>query len=391
MVEPIPVLLLSQSLGIGGSERQLSLIARHLDPSEFEAHVGCMRLEGVRIRELEAASVPIVHFPLQSFGSLSTLMRARDLGRYISKHRIRLVHSFDTPMNLFAPPVVRALSDAAIISSQRAHRQLTARPHRDVLRITDSMVDAIVVNCDFLRRHMVEDEKAPPARVHCCYNGLELARFSARHGEKSPEFRGASLVIGVVCALRPEKDLDTLLDAFAAVRHLREDMKLAIVGDGILLRELQSRAQSLHLASQCLFLPSRAEVTEVLGGIDVFVLPSVSEALSNSLMEAMACGCAAVASRVGGNPELIRHRETGLLFEPGNPAELAMVLRELVEDGSVRSRLAAAARRWIEERYSHSRSIEATAALYRSVLGRGRQTDIATHIRLTTGPRRSQT
>lgn len=369
MPEPTPVLLLAQSLGLGGSERQLSLIARHLDPSAFVPHVGCMRLEGVRIREIEAASVPIVHFPLRSFGSLSTLNCARALGRYVIRNGIRLVHSFDSPMNLFAPPVVRALTSAAVVTSSRAHRQLTARPQRDLLRITDSMADAIVVNCDFLRRHLVEDEKAPARKVHCCYNGLELDRFSPGRRHKPSEFRGASLVIGVVCALRPEKDLSTLLDAFAAVCRLRADTMLVIVGDGDLLGALRERTTSLSIAAQSLFLPGRAEVADILRGIDIFVLPSRSEALSNSLMEAMACGCAAVASRVGGNPELIRHRQTGLLFEPGNTAELAAILGSLIDDESARGRYAAAGLRWIEERYAHTRSVETMAAVYRAVLG----------------------
>ncbi len=370
MRRPIPVLLLAQALGAGGSERQLSLIAQHLDPTEFEPHVGCMRLEGERYQELRAAGVPIVHFPLLTFGSLSTLSCARALGRYVARHRIQVVHSFDSPTNLFAPPVVRALTNAAIVTSQRAHRQLTTRPQRDLLRITDTMADAIVVNCDFLRRHLVEEEKAPAAKVVCCYNGIDLSRFSPGGPEKPRELQGASLVIGTVCALRPEKDLGTLLEAFATVCHLRDGMRLAIVGDGVVEGELRTRATSLGIGKQCLFLPGRAAVEEVLRGIDIFVLPSLTEGLSNSLMEAMACGCTAVASCVGGNPELLRHQETGLLFQPGNRAELAACLGRLVEDRELRARFGIAGRCWIREQHAHSSSVRAMASIYRTVIRR---------------------
>ncbi len=217
---PIPVLLMVQTLDLGGSERQLSLLARHLDRSRFEPHVGCMRLGGVRVEELRAAGVPITCFPVQSFRSPSLLSAARQLARYIRDERIELVHTFDSPMNLFAGPVARALTQAKVVTSQRAHRQLTAPSHRHLLRLTDSLADAIVVNCRYLKDHMIGEEKAPAGRVFCCYNGIELEQFSPGDRRKPVEFQGANLVIGVVCGLRPEKDLPTLVKAFAEVRDL---------------------------------------------------------------------------------------------------------------------------------------------------------------------------
>ena len=98
-------------------------------------------------------------------------------------------------------------------------------------------------------------------------------------------------------------------------------------------------------------LPPSA-VAEWLSAIDIFVLPSLSEALSNSLMEAMACGCCSVASNVGGNPELVRDGETGLLFEPRDTAGLSDVLRSLVASETLRRRLAAAGQRMVRERFS---------------------------------------
>ena len=86
--------------------------------------------------------------------------------------------------------------------------------------------------------------------------------------------------------------------------------------------------------------------------MDIFVLPSLSEALSNSLMEAMACGCCAVASRTGGNVELVAEGRTGRLFEPGNAAELALVLEDLIADDARRKDTAAEGRRFIEEQFS---------------------------------------
>ena len=126
--------------------------------------------------------------------------------------------------------------------------------------------------------------------------------------------RDAALVVGVVCVLRPEKGLETLLDAFAEVHAIEPGLKLAIVGSGPCLPDLQERARALGIIERCVFEPATPRVADWLRGIDIFVLPSLSEALSNSLMEAMACGCTVAASRVGGNPELVAHGETGMPF-----------------------------------------------------------------------------
>jgi glycosyltransferase involved in cell wall biosynthesis len=176
------------------------------------------------------------------------------------------------------------------------------------------------------------------------------------------------LVIGVVCVLRPEKGLDTLLDAFAQVRGLQPGMRLVVVGSGPCLPGLQDRARALGILPDCLFEPATPHVAEWLQAIDIFVLPSLSEALSNSLMEAMACGCAVAASRVGGNPELVKDGETGLLFEPRDAAGLAEALRLLICDSTLRATFAANAARTIQSRFSLPAAARSLGEIYSALL-----------------------
>jgi glycosyltransferase involved in cell wall biosynthesis len=172
------------------------------------------------------------------------------------------------------------------------------------------------------------------------------------------------LVIGVVCVLRPEKDVATLLKAFAEIRDLEPRMKLAIVGSGPMRDPLEAEARALGIWQDSVFAPATKDAADWLRAIDIFVLPSLSEALSNSLMEAMACGCCAVASNVGGNPEQVRNLETGLLFEPRDAAGLSNILRTLVQDESLRRRLAAAGQRMVRERFSIESSVERMSEIY---------------------------
>ena len=106
--------------------------------------------------------------------------------------------------------------------------------------------------------------------------------------------------------------------------------------------------------------------------IDVFVLPSINESFSNSLMEAMACGCTVVASNVGGNPELVVHGENGLLFESGNVASLTGALESVLGDAALRHRLSAAAIRTIEEGYTREQSARRFGDLYGRLLSSAR-------------------
>ncbi len=114
----------------------------------------------------------------------------------------------------------------------------------------------------------------------------------------------------------------------------------------------------------CAFIPATDEVAGWLRTIDIFVLPSLSEALSNSLMEAMACGCCVVASNVGGNPELTGASERGLLFEAGNVEDLTAVLKPLIQDRERRQQLAAAAGKFIRSGFSTGTSVTRMQEIY---------------------------
>jgi len=365
---PEPILLMSYALGIGGSERQLTEMALALDRSEFTPHVACFRNQGFRAEELQRMGVPVLHLPIRSFGSLSAIRGAETLRKYLHSHRIRLVHTFDYPTTSFAIPAARLFGTPVVLSSMRCHRDLVPGWHRRFAGVTDRLADGIVVNCDFVRQHLMGDEGVPEQKIHLCYNGVDVNRFPAASRKRRPELHDAALVIGTVAALRPEKGLNLLLAAFAQIR--RDGMKLVLVGSGESRPALESQVEQLGLQASCLFQSATNEVASWLGSIDIFVLPSRSEGLSNSLMEAMTSGCAVVASRVGGNPELATHGETGLLFQDGDVTELAANLSQLIDDADRRRRLGEAAGKRMCEHFSLASASRRLGEIYRQQLSR---------------------
>ncbi len=332
---PVPVLLTVREMNTGGIEHDVTKIAIHLDRSRFEPHVACYQAGGIRFEELRLAGVPILHLPVSSLKSPSAFLAAIRMRRYIREHRIRLVHAYDASA-VFVAPLARALRVPAVLSSLLGNRNLLDERTRRQVRWTDKIVDTVVVNCEAMRRHMIDDEHVRSDRIQLCYNGVDTTEFYPAATPKPAPIAGASLVIGTVCVLRPEKALHLLQEAFARVRHLKPGMKLLIVGSGTELSKLEANGQRLGIQDDCKFVPATKAVPQYLRACDIFVLCSRSEAFSNGLLEAMACGCGVVGSRVGGTPELIGDDERGLLFRSGDARDLAAKLTVLIENESLR-------------------------------------------------------
>ena len=355
----IPILLACHQLNIGGSERQLTETARALDRNRFEPHVAVFHAQGARMEELKKAGVSVLALPVRSFRDSSVLQGARLLRRYVKDHNIRLIHSFDVPLNVFTTFSFAIGRRPVILTSQRGHRSLTGAFYHRLSRFADDLTDGIVVNCDYMRRHLTDEEGVPPELIDICYNGIDLGQFAGGDAVREPG------LIGTLCALRPEKDIATLISAFAVVKAVNPATRLLIVGSGPEHSSLVTHATQLGIADAVTFQPAVADVSGWFSRMEIFVLPSRSEAFSNSIMEAMASGACVVASDVGGNPELTgRNGERGRLFPAGDADALARTLIELLNDAEARGGIKRAARLWVEQELALPVAVARMAAIY---------------------------
>jgi glycosyltransferase involved in cell wall biosynthesis len=367
--KPIPILLTVRELNLGGIERDVTQIALKIDRSRFEPHVASYQAEGMRFEELRRAGVPFLHLPVTSLKSPSAVSAALCLRRYIREHGIQVVHAYDSSA-VFVAPIARALRVPAVLSSTLGNRNLLDARTRRQVRWTDKIVDAVVVNCEAMRRHMMDDERMASDRIELCYNGVDTTRFYPGVACKPAPIADASFVIGTVCVLRPEKALDLLQDAFARVRHLKPGMKLLIVGSGPELPRLKANSQRLGVQDDCVFVPATSSVALYLRGVDIYVSCSRSEAFSNTILEAMACGCGVVGSRVGGTPELIGNEERGLLFQPGDVGDLSAKLTILIENEPLRRAFGSGAAEFARRKLSIEIAASRMAEIYEFLLSR---------------------
>jgi glycosyltransferase involved in cell wall biosynthesis len=364
---PVPVLFLARELQAGGSERQLTEIAKGLDRDRFSPHVAYFR-RGIRVLELEEAGIPTLEIGIRSYRNSRSIYKALEFRKYLRNNNFQVVHTFDYPLTCFAVPIARAAAVPVVLSSHRADRKLVPQPYRAFLQITDLLVDGIVANCRAMQQQLANDGEVPQSKVHLCYNGIDPKRFHTRSEARAQGATGSKLTIGCVSVLRAEKNLEQLLRSFKVVSQDFPETQLLIVGSGPERDKLRRLAQQLCLGDRFRLKETESNVVPWLHQIDVFVLPSTSEALSNSLMEAMACGCAVIASDVGGNPELVKPGQTGLLFSTEQATALTNALYRLMTNPLLRERLANEGSAFISREFSLQRAAGRMADIYQYFL-----------------------
>jgi sugar transferase (PEP-CTERM/EpsH1 system associated) len=244
-------------------------------------------------------------------------------------------------------------------------------------RIHSPLVNRYITVSKDLERYLVRRVGIAARRVKQIYNGVDTERFSPG-AEKPLGLLPASLagpglvVIGTVGRIQAVKDQATLIRAFAALLAARPGstsrLRLAIVGDGPLLGELRGLASSLGIAELTWLPGALGHVPDVLRLLDVFVLPSLSEGISNTILEAMASRLPVLATARGGNVELIDEGQNGRLFEPGDVESLARLLGEYLDNPALRRAHADVARRRALERFSLDAMVASYQAVYQEAI-----------------------
>jgi glycosyltransferase involved in cell wall biosynthesis len=286
----------------------------------------------------------------------------------LTDHDIHVVHTFDDSTNTFGIPMARLFGVQAILSSQLSYRELSSLRARMVMAVLDRIATGIYVNCFAISKYLTETWKILPNQIHVCHNGFEPDEFNPTNRQRPPHLGDASLIIGTVALLRAEKNIPILIEAFAQVHKVDPRAHLLIVGSGAVRQILLQLIEEHRIGNACTLIEASATPANWMRAIDVFVTPSRSEAFSNSLLEAMACGCCPVASSVGGLPEMITHGENGYLVEPGNLQQLADALCMLTRNPKQRLQMAEAATRFVHEHLTIDIAASRLARIYRELL-----------------------
>jgi len=219
----------------------------------------------------------------------------------------------------------------------------------------------------------IEKIKIPRSKVTTILNGVDHELFVNRAGNRELIFKTGSLseviLIGIVARLALVKDHKTLFAACRIVAESHKNFRLVVIGDGPEMDNLMEFSQQQGLSEIIIFTGARRDITDLLNCLDVFALSSLSEGVSMTLLEAMACELPVVATHVGGNPEVVVDGETGFLVPPANPTAFAEKLLFLMNSIGLRKKMGLAGRMQVLENYSIQKSICEYEKCYRQVLG----------------------
>ena len=358
------VFLMANSLETGGGERQFAALARSLDPAAFRLYLGCIQQRGPFLDSLGEVAQFRLGGSLYGLRSLRARFR---LARHLRRCGVAIAHAFDFYTNLTLIPAARIARVRVVIGSQRQLGDLLSRAQSCAQAAIFRCCDSVVCNSLAAANRLVE-QGLPKQQVVVIGNGLPPAAFVEAQ-PALPRRPGLSRV-GMIARMNARyKNHRAFLHAAARIRGSFPTLEFVVVGDGPLRPELEREAESLGLGHQVHFLGDRRDIPAVLASLDISVLPSASESLSNVILESMAAGVAVVASRVGGNPELVAE-DRGVLIAPDDSEALAGAIECLLRDAKLRLKLSRNAKQFVAANFSLEKSRKRYEELYAKLLAK---------------------
>ena len=371
------VLLMIDRLNWGGAERVVVSLACGLHARGLDVRLMQMGSRGPHPwgAELLRAGVPVLDLGLRSLLDPRPVLW---LAAYLRRERIDLLHTHLRYSDLVGRAAA-ALARRPVIST--IHGIAEAQPgwREAVRRRLDyfsarAVCPLVLTVSDAQRQIYQRAARLDSARLETHRNGVDTARFrpdAAAREQLRAQLGVAPLTLlyVTVAILRPGKGVQHLLEAAALVQQQMSDVRVLVIGPGEKGPELAAQAAQLGLADTVCFLGPRNDVPALLTAADVYVHPSLFEALPTTVLEAMATGLPVVATDVGGVPELVAHGTTGLLVPPARPALLAQAMLRL-RDPALRSAFGAAGRAWVEGNASAAEWIDGIEKVYRRVARR---------------------
>ncbi len=374
----INLLHIVNGLAIGGGELKLLELVKNLvekRADKYNVTVCSVGQGGTLQPEFERLGIKVFVIEKKHKFDLSQVFKVRKI---IKEEKVDLVQT-----TLFYADVIGALAAKlagvkAVISWDTVSHppdSFEARlRHKLSYQFCMRFVKKIVAVSEGVKKYLVEERKIDSGKIDIIHYGIDLSSFKTRNGFLDKKTRSKlgipdhKIVIGTVARLEIQKGHKYLIEAAPGIISKFPDVVFVFAGDGTLRQELELQVNALGLREHFRFLGFRKDVKELLFAFDIFVLPSLFEGLPNVILEAMASGRPIVASAVDGTPELLEHKETGLLVPPKSPQALQSALLNLLEKEDKGQKLGQQAKRMAEQKFSFEQQFQKFEKVYDATL-----------------------
>lgn len=360
------VMLVVETLGMGGMEQVVVTLARALDRERFEPEILCLKEAGPLAEVARDHDIPV--HGIGYVAGRPDYLAFTKVARVLRERRVSVVHSHNTCAFIFGTLGARLAGVRTIVHTDHAR----AFPDRFRYMAAEYLLSHLVYRVvgvsaptsEALHRH----ERIPRRKLVTIPNGIDRSRYAVAldraQARRALGIAAEAPVIALAARLTEQKGLAYLLRALPAVIARHPDVVLLVAGDGPLRPALEAQAAELGVAPHVRFLGMRDDIAALLRACDVYALPSVWEGLPMAILEAMAAGLPVVGSDVGGVSTAVEHGVTGLLVPERDPARLAEALLAVLGDRVLRRRLGDEARRVFERRFTAEAMARAYEALY---------------------------
>jgi glycosyltransferase involved in cell wall biosynthesis len=346
---PVRVCFLIDRLTRAGTETQLLALIRSLNRRRVEPALVLLNGEDAASRALEPADCPVLRLGLRSLHRPPALAAAARLTRFWRDHRTDVLQVYFLDSAYFGVPLARLAGVRRVVRVRNNLGHWLTPKHRWLGRAVGRLADVTLTNCEPARRALLRAEGGPARKVVVLENGVDLGLFAAL---PPPDLARREVRIGAVANLRPVKAIDLLIRAAARVLTKFPHATFHVAGEGEQRPELERLVAELGLADRFHLHGAVADVSAFLGSLDVSVLCSHAEGMSNAVLESMAAGRPVVVTDVGANGHLLHGGAFGVLVPPGDPGALATAIGRLLGDPASAARLGATARRHVQAHYS---------------------------------------
>lgn len=361
------VLHLIESWGPGGAETIVLELCRKLSEKSFYPIVGLLN-DGWLNQELLKHGIETViiknRYPYDPFCLLQLI-------KIIRMRNVDIIHSHEFMMNVYGA-IASILTNKPIITTIHGKNYYWEKWRRRLAyRFMGNFATRVIAVSEDLKNFVAERTGISRNKISVIYNGIDLNKYNVKNScdvlKIKKELMLNSVVIGSVGNIYPVKGYLYLIQAAGKVIKRIPDITFLIIGKKTpYFDELKKIVDDLGINDHIKFLGFRSDIPELLALFDIYVSSSLSEGLSLSILQAMAAGKPVIATDVGGNQEIIRHGESGILIPPRNSEMLADSILILLENKTLASKLGLAARKVVEEKFSINCMIDNYIKLYES-------------------------
>jgi glycosyltransferase involved in cell wall biosynthesis len=348
---PVRVNFLIDRLSRAGTETQLLALIRSLDRYRVRPTLALLDGTDDESRSLEPADCPVIRLGMTTWRRPVRVARAaRQLVAFWRHHAVDVVQTYFLDSTYFGVPLARAAGIRRVVRVRNNVGHWLTPTHQALGRVVGRLAHRTLTNSEPGLRALRRAEGHPPRKLVVLENGVDLDRFAGL----APPRRGATVTIGAIANLRPVKGIDVLIAAAARIAPAHPHVRFVVAGDGGQRRALEGQIRRHGLADRFRLVGQVDDVPALVAGLDVGVLPSRAEGMSNALLEFMAAGRPVVATAVGANPHLLADGRHGLLVPPDDSDALADALARLIADSQLGQILGESARRHAAARFSRA-------------------------------------